>query len=121
MPPRRRRRRLGNAAQSRPAKGTGGHGPRHGVDSDDSAPSPTHLARSAAASIPLIDDPVTRSLAELRRVQPFDARKQYICPGCNQEIRRGTGHAVVVPLSAPDLRRHWHNPCLVRARRHGLP
>ncbi|MGO8876177.1 MAG: hypothetical protein ACLQNG_10500 [Acidimicrobiales bacterium] len=71
--------------------------------------------------MPFIEDPITGSQAELRRIQPFDARKDYVCPGCNQEIRSGTGHVVVVPLNAPDLRRHWHIPCLGRARRHGLP
>jgi hypothetical protein len=36
----------------------------------------------------------------------------YRCPGCNHDIAVGTGHFVVVPLEAPDLRRHWHRPCL---------
>jgi hypothetical protein len=67
-----------------------------------------------------IEDPLTGGQAEMRRIQPADARKEYVCPGCNQEIRRETGHVVIVPLSAPDLRRHWHNPCLARARQHGL-
>lgn len=67
-----------------------------------------------------VEDPLTGGPAELRRIQPFEARKQYVCPGCNQEIRPGTGHVVLVPLNAPDLRRHWHHPCLERARRHGL-
>jgi hypothetical protein len=48
---------------------------------------------------------------EVRRVHPFEATKTYRCPGCNHEIRAGTGHVVVVPLEAPDLRRHWHTPC----------
>jgi len=47
----------------------------------------------------------------VRRVQPYQAMKNYLCPGCNGEIRPGTGHLVVVPLPAPDLRRHWHHPC----------
>lgn len=55
---------------------------------------------------------------EVRRVQPYQARKTYRCPGCNQDIAAGTGHVVVVPLDAPDLRRHWHAPCWAsRARR----
>jgi len=45
------------------------------------------------------------------RVQPYEARKTYSCPGCNHEIRRGTGHLVVVPESSPDDRRHWHHAC----------
>ena len=55
---------------------------------------------------------------EVRRVQPYEARKAYVCPGCNQEIPAGVGHVVVVPIDAPDLRRHWHHPCWAnRARR----
>ena len=37
--------------------------------------------------------------------------KVYTCPGCQQEIPVGTGHLVVVPVGAADLRRHWHRPC----------
>jgi hypothetical protein len=48
---------------------------------------------------------------EVQAMQPFEARKTYICPGCNQEIPPGLGHLVVVPKGAPDLRRHWHRPC----------
>ncbi len=48
---------------------------------------------------------------EVRRVQPYEARKVYRCPGCNQDIGIGIGHLVVVPLDAPDLRRHWHRSC----------
>lgn len=48
---------------------------------------------------------------EVRKVHPFQARKQYLCPGCNQEIRVASGHVVVVPLGAPEDRRHWHHPC----------
>ena len=51
-------------------------------------------------------DPVTVS-----RVQPYQARKTYICPGCNQEIPPGLGHLVVVPDEHPDDRRHWHHAC----------
>jgi len=50
---------------------------------------------------------------EVRRIQPYQALKPYACPGCNQEIASGIGHFVVVPLEAPDLRRHWHHPCWV--------
>lgn len=48
---------------------------------------------------------------ELRRIQPYEATKRYWCPGCNQDIEAGTGHLVVVPIAAPDLRRHWHHAC----------
>jgi hypothetical protein len=66
-----------------------------------------------------VTDPLTGQTAELRHVQPVESNKEYVCPGCNQEIKVRTGHLVVVPLSAPDLRRHWHTPCFERARRHG--
>jgi len=49
--------------------------------------------------------------AQVRRIQPYQPDKTYICPGCNQEIRPGTGHLVVVPLADPGSRRHWHSPC----------
>ena len=48
---------------------------------------------------------------EVRRVQPYQARKPYVCPGCNQDVGVGVGHLVVVPVHAPDLRRHWHPAC----------
>ena len=48
---------------------------------------------------------------DVQRVQPYQATKSYWCPGCNQDIPAGTGHLVVVPLAAPDLRRHWHKGC----------
>ena len=48
---------------------------------------------------------------EVRRIQPYQATKAYLCPGCNQDIPPGMGHVVVVPLVAPDLRRHWHHGC----------
>ena len=55
---------------------------------------------------------------EVRRVNAPQARKAYVCPGCQQEIMPGTAHVVVVPRDAPDLRRHWHTPCwLMRERR----
>jgi hypothetical protein len=53
---------------------------------------------------------------EVRHVQPYQATKTYRCPGCDHEIFPGTGHEVVVPLHAPDLRRHWHTACWRRAR-----
>lgn len=48
---------------------------------------------------------------EVRHVQPYEAIKRYRCPGCDHEIPLGTGHKVVVPMDAPDLRRHWHTGC----------
>lgn len=48
---------------------------------------------------------------EVRRIQPYQATKRYVCPGCNQDIPVGVGHLVVVPRLAPDMRRHWHHGC----------
>jgi hypothetical protein len=48
---------------------------------------------------------------ETRFVQPYEARKDYECPGCHRRIPEGTGHIVAVPIEAPDLRRHWHRGC----------
>jgi hypothetical protein len=58
------------------------------------------------------DDAVT-----LRRVQPYEAHKAYLCPGCNRDIPAGTGHVVAVPNEAADLRRHWHHGCWDRRDR----
>jgi hypothetical protein len=54
---------------------------------------------------------------EVRRVQPYEATKTYLCPGCNREIPTGMGHCVTVPADAPDLRRHWHHACWDRRDR----
>lgn len=48
---------------------------------------------------------------DTRYVQPYQAIKAYVCPGCNQDIAPGTFHLVAVPHEAPDLRRHWHKGC----------
>jgi hypothetical protein len=50
-------------------------------------------------------------------VQPYAARKRYLCPGCEGFIAPGEGHLVVVPEHAPDLRRHWHHGCWFREQR----
>ena len=54
---------------------------------------------------------------EVRRVQPYEATKTYLCPGCNRKIPTGLGHCVTVPADAPDLRRHWHHACWDRRDR----
>ncbi len=50
-------------------------------------------------------------------IQPYQARKPYICPGCESIIDAGVGHLVVVPQDTPDLRRHWHRGCWYKERR----
>ena len=47
--------------------------------------------------------------------------KTYRCPGCQQEIRPGTPHLVVMEYEDPDFRRHWHTPCWrTELRRRGI-
>ncbi len=64
-----------------------------------------------------MDAPADHEVA-VRRVQPYEARKAYVCPGCQQDIPVGTGHVVAVPHLDPDARRHWHHGCWAhRSRR----
>lgn len=56
-------------------------------------------------------DPSAAEDAEARFIQPYQATKTYLCPGCNQTIPVGLGHMVAVPPEEPDLRRHWHRGC----------
>lgn len=58
---------------------------------------------------------------EIRRVQPYQATKEYRCPGCDHPIPPGEGHWVVIPLDAPDLRRHWHLGCWHKEQRRARP
>lgn len=69
--------------------------------------------RPRATSAP---DPSASDEAETRFIQPYQATKTYLCPGCNQDIPPGTGHLVAVPPDSPDLRRHWHRGCWVNRR-----
>ncbi len=48
---------------------------------------------------------------QVKRVQPYETLKAYVCPGCNRDIPKKMGHYVCVPLDATDLRRHWHYAC----------
>lgn len=59
------------------------------------------------------DDPPDDEM-QVSHVQPYQAVKIYRCPGCDHEIRPGEGHEVVVPVGAPELRRHWHSGCWAR-------
>jgi len=63
-------------------------------------------------------DPITHAPAHVRLLQPYQANKSYLCPGCNGEIRPGTAHFVVVPIDNVELRRHWHRRCLEWEHRH---
>lgn len=66
-------------------------------------------------------DPVCADAAatdgwQVRVVQPYQALKQYRCPGCDHEIQPRTLHVVAWPDGAADDRRHWHRPCWERYR-----
>ena len=58
-----------------------------------------------------MDDPESLGEVDVKFLQPHQARKSYVCPNCNRDIPPGTSHYVVVPVDAPDLRRHWHRGC----------
>lgn len=68
-----------------------------------------------------MDDPEAFGEIEVRFMQPYQATKSYLCPNCNRDIAPGTGHWVVVPLEAPDLRRHWHRGCWDGRETRGAP
>jgi hypothetical protein len=63
------------------------------------------------------DDSTEPGRVEVRHVQPYQAEKTYRCPGCDHEILPGVGHKVVIPLDAPEDRRHWHTGCWFREER----
>jgi len=67
--------------------------------------------RAPKRKAPRRPDPSDTDDAEVRFVQPYQATKAYLCPGCNRDIPEGMGHMVAVPPDAPDLRRHWHRGC----------
>src|SRR5262245_39873685 len=71
----------------------------------------------AGMTTPSTPDLWADDAVDVRRVQPYEARKAYVCPGCHREIPAGTGHVVAVPHEAPDLRRHWHRGCWDRRHR----
>ena len=58
-----------------------------------------------------MDDPESFGEVDIKFLQPYQARKSYVCPNCNRDIPPGTSHYVIVPVHAPDLRRHWHRGC----------
>jgi hypothetical protein len=59
----------------------------------------------------------------VRAVPGARSTKTYRCPGCDHEIRPGTGHVVAWPVGeSGDVmdRRHWHTACWT-ARHHRHP
>lgn len=83
------------------------------------ASAPTFEPTDTAASSPAAAAPTGEAEATeaVGLVQPYQARKRYVCPGCQGTIEKGEGHLVVVPEHTPDLRRHWHRACWHRERR----
>lgn len=65
--------------------------------------------------------PFTDDEVDTRFVQPYEASKGYVCPGCGRDVPAGTFHVVAVPRRAPDLRRHWHRGCWDRRRTRRRP
>ncbi len=76
-----------------------------------------HLAIDHLDDMLACDDSAAPCAETVAPIQPYQARKTYSCPGCLTEIAVGTGHLVVVPHDAPDLRRHWHRGCWHKERR----
>ena len=56
-------------------------------------------------------DPSDHPDSTTRFIQPYEATKTYLCPGCRQDILPGVGHLVAIPPDDVDLRRHWHRGC----------
>ncbi len=58
----------------------------------------------------------------VRTVPGAQTVKQYRCPGCDHEIRPGTGHVVAWPADEVGTsadRRHWHTGCWGGRQRRG--
>ena len=68
-----------------------------------------------------MDDPEAFGELDIRFLQPYQATKTYLCPNCNRDIPPGTGHYAIVPVDAPDLRRHWHRGCWDGRKIRGAP
>lgn len=70
-------------------------------------------AESEHAEAPRAPDMVVRAPAgwQVRAIHPAKATKEYRCPGCNHEIRAGTGHVVAWREGDEHHRRHWHRGC----------
>lgn len=51
------------------------------------------------------------------RASTGEQGKTYRCPGCQQQIRPGLPHLVVMDEGDLGSRRHWHTPCWQREQR----
>ncbi len=73
-----------------------------------------NLSQSRILNSKIGVDPMTNLQSDIQKVLPTQSVKTYICPYCNQEIKSSQTHIVIVPISEPDLRRHWHSGCFER-------
>ena len=53
-----------------------------------------------------MENPESFGEVTVQMVQPYQADKAYLCPGCHREIPEGLGHLVVTPVSYTHLRAH---------------
>jgi len=73
-------------------------------------PAPSPRPRTAAPVWASADGMTVRTVSG-------ETGKVYRCPGCQQEIKPGTPHLVVMTEGGVEGRRHWHTPCWRQERR----
>ncbi len=88
---------------------------RHGSARERTQPAPPPLRPpSAAPAWASVDGYSVRAVSGQKD-------KRYVCPGCQQIVRPGMPHLVVIPEADLQGRRHWHTECWRRElRRLGL-
>jgi len=88
---------------------------RHGSARERTQPAPPPLRPpSAAPAWASVDGYSVRAVSGQKD-------KRYVCPGCQQIVRPGMPHLVVMPAEDLQGRRHWHTECWRRElRRLGL-
>ena len=76
------------------------------------------LRMERLASMPRV---VNRGMETYHVQHLSSARKDYLCPGCNHQVKSGSPHVVVWREEGPfgldigvDSRRHWHRACWSR-------
>ena len=87
--------------------------PRKHRSARDRHPAPEPVGRPTTVAplwASVLEDATVRAVCGLKG-------KVYVCPGCQQDIRPGTAHLVVVERDDVEGRRHWHTPCWQRELR----
>ncbi len=69
------------------------------------------VARPPAAKLPGAAPDWAKAEGFNVQVVTGASSKTYRCPGCQQEIRPGTPHLVVLAEGDVEGRRHWHTQC----------